>query len=122
MKIKEVMRLSAIPVLFASLCCLAPVILVTFGLASVTLAASLATTLYGTYRWAFRFAGFALLAISIIMHLRRQKGICTIDDAVRRKNEIMNIVALTIIGGVLGYVFFLYIVVHYAGVFLKIWP
>lgn len=119
--IKELVRISGIPVVIASLCCLTPVILVALGLASASFAASLATTLYGTYKWYFRATGIALLAISLISYLRRHKGICTIDEAVRRKNEIINLVALTLIAGVLGYLFFLYVVVEYAGIVLKIW-
>jgi hypothetical protein len=47
--------------------------------------------------------------------------VCTIDEAIRRRNEIINTVALTVIAGVAGYMFFLYVVVHYIGVFLNIW-
>lgn len=119
--IKDLLRISRIPVIFASLCCLTPVILVTFGLASVSFAASLATTLYGTYKWYFRALGLALLAVSLITYFRRQKGICTIDEAVRRKNEIINTAALALITGIAGYFFFLYVVVEYAGIILKIW-
>ena len=119
--IKEILRVSGIPVLVASLCCLTPVVLVTLGLASASFAGSLATTLYGTYKWYFRTAGIVLLAISLITYFRRQKGICTVDDAIRRKNEIINTVALSLIAGILGYFFFLYVVVEYAGIILKIW-
>ena len=121
MHIKDIFKVSALPVFVASLCCLSPVILVSLGLASVSFGASLATTLYGTYKWAFRAVGLILLAVSLVTYLRRQKGICTIDDAVRRKNEIINLVAITLVVGVLGYVFFLYVVVHYLGVFLSLW-
>ena len=119
--LKELLKISGIPVIFASLCCLTPVILVTLGLASVSFAASLATTLYGTYKWYFRATGLILLVISLISYFRRQKGICTIDEAVRRKNEIVNTVMLALITGILGYLFFLYVIVEYAGIILKIW-
>jgi hypothetical protein len=49
------------------------------------------------------------------------KGICTIDEAKKRRNEIINLVALSLTIGILGYLFFLYVVVHYIGVFLAIW-
>ncbi len=119
--LKELLRISGIPVVVASLCCLTPVVLVALGLASASFATSLATTLYGTYKWYFRGAGVILLAISLITYFRRQKGICTIDEVVRRKNEIINTVALALIAGILGYFFFLYVVVEYAGIILKIW-
>ncbi len=121
MHIKDIFKVSALPVFVASLCCLSPVILVSLGLASVSFGASLATTLYGTYKWAFRAVGLVLLAVSLVTYLRRQKGICTMDDAVRRKNEIINLVAITLVTGVVSYIFFLYVVVHYAGVLLSLW-
>lgn len=43
------------------------------------------------------------------------------DDAKKRRNEIINIVALSLTVAVLGYVFFLYVIVHYIGVFLNLW-
>jgi len=121
MKFKEIFKISAIPVAIASLCCLSPVILVLLGLGTVSFASSLADTLYGDYKWYFRAVGLVALLVALVVYFRRSKGICTIDEAKRRRNEIINIVALTVIGGVIGYVFFLYVVVHYLGVWLSLW-
>lgn len=121
MTVKDAFKVSSLPVLFASLCCLSPVILVLLGLSSVSFATSLADTFYGEYKWAFRVMGLLALALALIHYFRHTKGICTIDDAVRRRNEVINVVALSIVAGVLGYLFFLYVVVEYVGVFLKIW-
>ena len=121
MKLKEILSISSIPVVVASLCCLSPVILVALGFASVSFGASLADTLYGDYKWYFRGAGLLSLTIAFWFYLRRSKGICTIDEAKRRRNEIVNLAALTLIAAVLGYFFFLYVVVHYVGVFLTLW-
>lgn len=119
--LKEAVRFSALPVVFASLCCLSPIILVLLGLSTVSFASSLADILYGDYAWYFRGTGFVLLAVAIIYYLRRTKGICTLDDAKKRRNEIINVVLLFLIVAVIGYVFFLYVVLHYIGVFLKLW-
>ena len=119
--IKEALKISSLPVVFASLCCLSPVILVLLGLSTVSFASSLADTLYGDYAWYFRGAGLVLLTIALIYYFRRKKGICTIDEVKRRRNEIINIVAITLIVSILGYLFFLYVVVHYVGVFLNLW-
>jgi len=105
----------------ASFCCLTPVIIVLFGLGSVSLAASLAHTLYGTYKWVFRIAGLVLLGFSLIWYLRREKGICTIDEAKKRRNEIVNIVVIALAVGVVGYFLWLYVVVEYVGTWLNIW-
>lgn len=120
-KLKEIWKISGIPVLLASLCCLSPIILVLLGVSTVTFASSFTNILYGEYKWYFRLVGLLALALSLMFYFRRVKGICTIDEAKKRRNEIINTVALSVIAGVVGYVFFLYVVVHYVGVFLKIW-
>lgn len=119
-KIKAILKIVGIPVFIASLCCLAPVVLVAFGLSTVTFAASLANTFYGQYRWVFRAVGLLFLGISLVLYFR-QKGICTLEAATRRRNEIINIVLLTLVVGVVGYVIWLYVVVEYAGTLLHIW-
>jgi hypothetical protein len=120
-RVKEILKISSLPVILASLCCLSPVILVLLGVASVSFASSLSDTLYGEYKWVFRGVGLIALLASLAYYLKRKKGICTIDDVKRRRNEIINYLALTLIAGVLGYLFFLYVVVHYVGVWLSLW-
>ncbi|OJI09026.1 MAG: hypothetical protein COV08_02360 [Candidatus Vogelbacteria bacterium CG10_big_fil_rev_8_21_14_0_10_49_38] len=119
--IKSILKITGIPVLVASLCCLTPVIIVLFGLGSVSIAASLADTLYGTYKWVFRIVGLMLLILSVIWYLRREKGICTIDEVKRRRNEILNVVGVALTVGVVGYLIWLYVVVEYSGKWLNIW-
>jgi len=121
MKFKEIFKLTWLPVVAASLCCLSPIIVVLAGVGSVALASSLADTLYGDYKWLFRIIGLVALALSVMIYLRRTKGICTLDDAKRRRSEIINIVAISITAGIIGYVAFLYVILHYVGVFLDIW-
>lgn len=119
--LKSILKMTGIPVVVASLCCLTPIVLVLFGLGSVSIAASLADRLYGTYKWAFRIAGLVLLGMSLVWYLRREKGICTLDEAKRRRNEILNIIGITLAVGVIGYFLWLYVVVEYAGKLLHIW-
>lgn len=121
MKLKELFRVTGLPVVIASLCCLSPLIFVFFGLATVSFAGSLTDVLYGDFRWIFRAVGLVLLSVSIVIYFRRQKGICTIDDVKKHRREIINKTLLFLIVGVLGYIFFLYVVVHYAGVFSGVW-
>lgn len=120
-KFKDILKISSLPVLFASLCCLSPVILVLLGISTVSFASSLADTFYGEYKWAFRGVGMLALIGSLVYYLRRKKGVCTIDDVKRRRNEVINIVALSLTAAVIGYLFFLYVVVHYIGVFMNLW-
>jgi len=120
MKVKELLKITGIPVVFASLCCLTPVILVLLGLSGVAFATSLTDTLYGTYKWYFRGAGLALLGLSLFIYFR-SKGICTFDQIKRQKRKIINIALVAIIASVFLYIFFLYVVVEIVGKFLGIW-
>ena len=121
MKLKELFKMTGLPVLAASLCCLSPLILVAFGLSTATFSASLADSLYGDYRWAFRVVGLILLAWSLVLYFRRQKGICTLDEVKKRRQEIVNVTLLALIVAIVGYSIFLYVVVHYAGLPFGIW-
>ena len=121
MKYKELLKVTGIPVLFASLCCLSPLLLALLGLSTVSFASSLADTFYGEYKWAFRAVGFAALILTTTIYFRRTKGICTLDEAKKRRQEIINTSLIIFITGVVGYIFFLYVVVHYVGVLIGIW-
>ena len=120
MNLKDIFKITGIPVVFATLCCLTPVILVLLGLSTVVFAASLSDFLYGQHKWAFRIVGLILLAISLLIYFR-SKGICTIDEAKRQKNKIINVVLISVIAAIIGYIFFLYVVVEIAGILLGIW-
>ena len=121
MKLKEILKITWLPIVGASFCCLSPIILVLLGLGSVSFAASLTDVFYGEYKWTFRVFGLLLLLASLLWYFTKVKGVCTFDAAKRRRNEIVNAVLVTLIAGVIGYVFFLYVVVHYLGVWLNIW-
>ncbi len=120
-KLKEVFQVISLPVVFASMCCLSPIILVLFGLSTVSFAGTLSDTLYGEYKWLFRAIGFIALLCSLFFYFKKKKGICTLDEAKKRRNEIINTTIILVSSAVLGYIFFLYVVVHYIGVLLDIW-
>lgn len=103
-----------------SLCCLTPVVLVLFGLSSVAFASSLGDTLYGEWKWAFRAFALLLLGAGLLLYFRKQ-GICTLDQAKRRKREIINKALLALVAAVLGYIIFLYVILHYVGVWMGLW-
>ncbi len=119
-KLKEIFKITGLPVLFASLCCLSPIILLLFGFGTVSYAASLSDILYGQYKWLFRGIGLILLTISLIIYFRKKK-ICTIDQVKKRRNEIINTVFVVLISAILFYIIWLYVIVHYWGVFLNLW-
>lgn len=118
---KTAFRLTLVPVLAASLCCLSPLVLFLIGLSTASAAASLADTFYGEYRWAFRVVGMVLLGAALAVYWVKRQGVCTLDAVKRRRREILNSLLLTAILGTLGYLFFLYVVVHYLGVWAALW-
>jgi len=120
MKIRDMFHIVGIPVVAASLCCLSPVILVLLGLGTASFAGSLADTLYGSYKWVFRIIGLILLGLSLILYFRK-KGVCTLDQVKRRRNETINTILIALIAAVGGYFFFLYVVVEYIGMWMGIW-
>jgi len=111
---KALLLQSALAVVIGSLCCLTPVVLVLFGLASISTAVSVDNTLYGQYAWAFRLAALVLLALALIVYFRR-RGVCTLDDARRQRNRIINVVLLTVVCAVAAYIAVMYIALEYGG-------
>ncbi|SRR5258708_14411723 len=120
MKIKEIFKITGIPVLLASLCCLAPIVLVLIGLSTVTFAASLTEILDGKYKWVFDFIGISALAISIVIYFLK-KGVCTIDQVKRQRNEVLNKIILFFIVGISSYYVFFYLILNIIGKSLHIW-
>lgn len=120
MKKKELFKITWFPVLIASLCCVAPIVLVLLGVATVSFGASLSDTLYYDYKWLFRSIGFVALVISLIIYFRK-KGVCTLSEAKRRKNEIINTVLIVFIIFLLAYILFLYGVIEIIGVWMGLW-
>jgi hypothetical protein len=119
--IKMMTRIITVPVGIASLCCMAPAVLVTLGIGTTSFATSLADSWYGTYKWLFRGIGLIALAISIVLYLRNTHGICSLDQAKRQKNVVINIVSLIVLSAIALYIVWLYVIVHYWGVWLNIW-
>lgn len=119
-KLKEFFNLTGIPVLIASLCCIAPVVLVLLGISTVSFAASLTNVLEGQFQWLFILVGIISLIFFLILYFRG-KGICTIDQAVRNKNEIINKTVLVIIFSIIFYIILFYGIINYIGKALQIW-
>jgi alpha-1,6-mannosyltransferase len=112
---KTIFALSSIVGLAGGLCCVTPIVLVTIGVASVSTAAAFGNVLYGDYRWGFRLLGLAILAGSLVRYFRKQ-GVCTLDQVKRRRNWLVNVSLLALIGSTTVYTFWTYVVVHYWGI------
>jgi len=112
---KAIAVFSSLGGIFAGLCCFPPIVLVMFGLAGVAFANDLGNVLYGEYRWAFRAAALVLLAGGLFFYFRRS-GICTLDQARRERNRILNVSLLVLVTGIGIYIFWTYVVLHYWGI------
>ena len=101
---KAVWLLSGMGGFIGGLCCLAPIVVVLLGLSGVAAANSLGNTLYGEYRWAFRIVALVCLAWALVVYFRR-RGICTLDEARRQRNRVINVVSLAVFASAGIYLF-----------------
>ena len=107
--------------ILASMCCLPSVIMVMFGLSSVTTAAALSDTLYwGTdgYWW-FRptllTASAIMVIVGLISYFRKQ-GVCTFDDVKKDKRRVVNVSLLVLTIAFVSYMIFNYIILEILGI------
>jgi len=105
------------------MCCLPSVVLVLFGLASVSTAAALSDTLYWGgegYGW-FRPTMLAVATLSVIIGLVvyfRNRGICTFDDVKRQRRKVINTSLLVLITAYVSYLIFNYVILTEVGILL----
>jgi hypothetical protein len=120
---KSLWKLISGSAILASMCCLPSVVLLLFGLASVSSAAAVSDTLYwglDGYQW-FRPTLSALSVILIISGLVlyfRSKGVCTIEQAKRERKRIINISLTVLISSYLIYLVFNYVILTEIGILL----
>ncbi len=107
--------ISGLAALIGGLCCLTPIVLVLLGLASVAAAADLGNVLYGDYRWAFRIVALAFVGAALVVYFLR-RGICTLDQARRERNQILNTLLVVLVAFVGAYIFWTYVALHYWGI------
>lgn len=112
---KGILYFSLLAGAIGGLCCLTPIVLVLLGLATVAVAADLGNVLYGEYRWVFRLAALAFLAAGLTVYFRR-RGICTLDQARRQQNRIVNASLLILTAATGVYILWTYIILHYWGI------
>ena len=117
---KDLVKLGSIAAFIASLCCVSPIIIVLLGLGSVSFAAGLGNVLYYQYRWVFISIGLLALVLAYFIYLRK-KGVCTIDEAKRKRKMIINQVILLLSIAIIFYLIFNYVILEYIGYWLGIW-
>src|SRR5438034_9424930 len=109
---KSVLGLSSLFALIGGLCCLTPIVMILLGLATVSAANSWGNILYGEYRWYFRAAAIACFIAALVIYFRKQ-GVCTLDEARRQPNRIVNLSVRALILGGGVYIVWTYTVLHY---------
>ncbi|RJU88563.1 MAG: hypothetical protein DWC02_01395 [Candidatus Poseidoniales archaeon] len=118
---RKLWKIVASSSIVASMCCLPSVVLVMFGIASVSTGAALSDTLYwgeDGYSW-FRPLMLTIAAITVCIGLVfyfRSKGICTIDQAKRERRKIINTSILIIIISYLSYLLLNYVILTEIGI------
>ena len=120
---KSLIKLISTSTIIASMCCLPSVVLVLFGLASVSTAAALSDTLYwggDGYDW-FRPTMLAIATLSVIIGLVvyfRNRGICTFDDVKRQRRKVINTSLMVLITAYVSYLIFNYVILTEVGILL----
>ncbi len=107
--------LSTTAAIIAGLCCLTPIVILMLGIAGVAAAASLGNVLYGEYRWAFRGVALLCLFIGLVIYFRR-RGICTLEEARRQRQRLINAGLLVVFTAIGVYILWTYVILHYWGI------
>ena len=122
---KSLIKLISGSAIIASMCCLPSVVLVLFGLASVSSAAALSDSLYwgddgyGWFRPLMLLLALSFVIVGLVIHFRG-KGICTLDQAKRERRKIVNTSLLVLIVSYLAYLLFNYVILTEIGILLDL--
>lgn len=109
----------------ASMCCFPSVVLVFFGLASVSSAAALSNDLYwgtngmGWVRPTLMVLSTLLVLAGLVMYFRGE-GICSLDEAKRQRKRIINTSIVVLSLALLSYIVFNFIILTELGVALDL--
>lgn len=109
----------------ASMCCFPSVVLVFFGLASVSSAAALSNDLYwgtngmGWFRPALSAISVALVVAGLVMYFRGE-GICSLDEAKRQRKRIINTSIVVLSLALVTYIVFNFVILTELGVALDL--
>ena len=107
----------------ASMCCFPSVVLVLFGLASVSTAAALSDDLYwgnngmAWFRPLLLTASAMMVIFGLLVYFRKE-GICTLDEAKRQRQRIINTSLLVGLFTVILYIIFNFVILTEMGIAL----
>ncbi|MFQ3321532.1 MAG: hypothetical protein ACI9O1_000620 [Candidatus Thalassarchaeaceae archaeon] len=115
--IVELAPLVGISAIISSLCCLPSVIWVLFaGSSAIVAADSLSNELYySSFRYLLYSISFVLLMAGVILFFRN-KGICTLNDAKKNKNRIINTTLMVFSLSIVVYLIWNFVVLELLGI------
>ena len=119
--LRSLWKIIASSTLIASMCCLPSVVLVMFGLATVSTGAVISDTLYwgdDGYAWFRPLMGIIALAsvVTGLVFYFRNQGICSLDQAKRERRKIINISLLVLAVTYISYMLFNYVILTEIGI------
>ena len=123
--VKSLWKLISGSAFLASMCCFPSIVLVMFGLASVSSATALSNNLYWGENgfWWFRPA-LTLLSIGfviagLVLYFRKD-GICSLDDVRRQRQRVINTSLIVAISSVLAYIVLNFVILTEIGIALDL--
>lgn len=120
-EIKEVKGVLGISTFIAGLCCVPSIILVLFGIGSLSAAISLNNNLFTNYVWVFRGAALLFMLGGLFYYLYKKENVCTFDEAKRQRNKIINLISLSTIVLIVAYYIWFYVILNYIGSRIDLW-
>ena len=109
----------------ASMCCFPSIVLVLFGLASVSTAAALSNDLYwgtngmGWFRPTLMMLSVIMVSAGLVIYFRKQ-GICSLDEAKQQRQRIINTTLVVFILSALAYTVFNFVILTEIGIALNL--
>ena len=101
----------------ASMCCLPSVIWVLFaGSSAIVAADQLSNEMYYSWvRYALYALSLSMLSYGLVVYFR-QRGVCTIDDARRERNRILNTSLAVFTAAVITYLVWNFVILEVIGI------
>jgi hypothetical protein len=109
----------------ASMCCFPSVVLVFFGLASVSSAAALSNDLYwgtngmGWFRPMLSLLSVVFVAAGLVFYFRAQ-GVCSLEEAKRQRTRIVNTSLVVMFLSLTAYLLFNFVILTEVGIALDL--
>jgi len=103
----------------ASMCCLPSVIWVMFaGSSAIVAADQLSNDMYYSWvRYALYLVSFTMLSIGLVIYFR-SRGVCTIEDAKRNRNRVVNTTLAVFSASIAVYLFWNFVILEILGIAL----